>query len=110
MSPRGVELDQLVDKMTEYYSKPENLELHALKEVGISFENVKEFLYWCLQLLSYGIVPLSLHRLLLVKLLLHPLTMMRSGIEQKFCQLRKMNMILLSQKSHCIMATMEIVV
>ncbi|XP_034256100.1 tudor and KH domain-containing protein homolog [Thrips palmi] len=35
VSPRGVELDQLVDKMTEYYGNPENLEMHTLKEIRV---------------------------------------------------------------------------
>lgn len=35
ISQRGVELDQLVDEMTEYYEKPESKELHALKEISI---------------------------------------------------------------------------
>lgn len=33
ISPRAVELDHLVDDMTEYYSKEENQKLHKLKEV-----------------------------------------------------------------------------
>lgn len=33
ISPRAVELDHLVDDMTEYYSKEENRKLHKLKEV-----------------------------------------------------------------------------
>lgn len=35
VSQRGVELDQLVDNMTEYYSKPENQELHTLQEISV---------------------------------------------------------------------------
>ncbi|KAK3907750.1 Tudor and KH domain-containing protein-like protein [Frankliniella fusca] len=35
VSQRGVELDQLVEDMTEYYSKPENQELHTLQEISV---------------------------------------------------------------------------
>lgn len=35
INPRAVELDLLVDEMTEYYNKLENQKLHNLKEVSI---------------------------------------------------------------------------
>jgi hypothetical protein len=33
IGPRAVELDHLVDEMTEFYRQDENRELHAIKEV-----------------------------------------------------------------------------
>lgn len=35
ISTKGVELDQLVDKMTEYYTDPVNRELHVLQEINV---------------------------------------------------------------------------
>jgi hypothetical protein len=34
INSRSAELDHLVEEMTEYYSQPENRELHAVKEVS----------------------------------------------------------------------------
>lgn len=34
-SPKSVELDHLVDEMTEYYSQEENKQIHAIKELAV---------------------------------------------------------------------------
>lgn len=35
VGPKATELDQLVEDMTEYYSKPENREFHVLDKVNV---------------------------------------------------------------------------